>query len=275
MPPRIAFQSSLPRSGSTLLSNIVGQNPEFHVTPTSGLLDLLKGARHYFSQGIEFQAQEPQLMNKAFAGFCRGGLEGYAAGLTDKPWLLDKSRGWGIHYPFLDAFYPNPKIICMVRDPVDIFCSMERNLRKAKLRNPGLVKPEKMLNTSLEKRLDYWSNSDPVGLALEHLQDILRQGIDQQMLFIRYEDLCVHPQQELDRFYAYLGIESYPHHDFNNVEQITQEDDRVYGIFGDHKINSKVSLEPSQALDILGKSLCDKIRRRYSWLYERFGRSYS
>ena len=214
-------------------------------------------------------------MNKAFAGFCRGGLEGYAAGLTDKPWLLDKSRGWGIHYPFLDAFYPDPKIICMVRDPVDIFCSMERNLRKAKLRNPGLVKPEKMLNTSLEKRLDYWSNSDPVGLALEHLQDILRQGIDQQMLFIRYEDLCVHPQQALDRFYAYLGIESYPHHDFNNVEQITQEDDRVYGIFGDHKINSKVSLEPSQALDILGKSLCDKIRRRYSWLYERFGRSYS
>ena len=50
MSPRIAFQSSLPRSGSTLLSNIVGQNPEFHVTPTSGLLDLLKGARHYFSQ---------------------------------------------------------------------------------------------------------------------------------------------------------------------------------------------------------------------------------
>ena len=273
MPPKIAFQSSLPRSGSTLFSNLVGQNPVFDVTPTSGLLDLLKGARHYFSQGIEFQAQEPQLMDKAFAGFCRGGLEGYAAGLTDKPWLLDKSRGWGIHYPFLDAFYPNPKIICMVRDPVDIFCSMERNLRKAKLRNPGLVKPEKMLNTSLEKRLDYWSNSDPVGLALEHLQDILRQGIDRQMLFIRYEDLCLDPQPELDRFYAYLGIESYSHHDFNNVEQITQEDDRVYGIFGDHTIHNKVSLQPSQALDILGKPLCDKIRQRYSWLYERFGRS--
>jgi len=51
MPPRIAFQSSLPRSGSTLLSNIVGQNPEFHVTPTSGLLDLLYVARQQFSRG--------------------------------------------------------------------------------------------------------------------------------------------------------------------------------------------------------------------------------
>ena len=80
MSPRIAFQSSLPRSGSTLLSNIVGQNPEFHVTPTSGLLDLLYVARGQFS---------------------RGGLEGYAAALTNKPWLLDKSRGWGVHYAFL------------------------------------------------------------------------------------------------------------------------------------------------------------------------------
>ena len=53
-------------------------------------------------------------MERAFIGFCRGGLEGYATALTDKPWLLDKSRGWGVHYGFLNAFYPNPKIICML-----------------------------------------------------------------------------------------------------------------------------------------------------------------
>ena len=39
-------------------------------------------------------------MEQAFAGFCRGGLEGYGAALTSKPWLLDKSRGWGVHYAF-------------------------------------------------------------------------------------------------------------------------------------------------------------------------------
>lgn len=75
-PPRIAFQSSLPRSGSTLLSNIVGQNPEFHVTPTSGLLDLLYTARSQFSRGEEFKAQHREEMERAFIGFCRGGLEG-------------------------------------------------------------------------------------------------------------------------------------------------------------------------------------------------------
>ena len=37
---QIFFQSSLPRAGSTLLQNILGQNPEFYVTPTSGVLEL-------------------------------------------------------------------------------------------------------------------------------------------------------------------------------------------------------------------------------------------
>ena len=270
MSPRIAFQSSLPRAGSTLFSNIVGQNPAFHVTPTSGLLDLLYVARGQFSRGEEFKAQGREEMERAFIGFCRGGLEGYASALTDKPWLLDKSRGWSVHYAFLDAFYPNPKIVCMIRDPLDILCSMERNFRKASLQDPGLVNHSEMLNTSLEKRLDHWVVSPPVGLAMERLQETLRQGIDQKMLFIRYEDLCANPRLELERFYAYVGLPYYGNHDFNNVEQITVEDDEVYGVFGDHQIRHKVVPQPSQALEIFGPGLCDWIRQRYGWFYERF-----
>ena len=37
MDKKVFFQSSLPRAGSTLLQNILGQNPEFYVTPTSGV----------------------------------------------------------------------------------------------------------------------------------------------------------------------------------------------------------------------------------------------
>lgn len=270
MPPRIAFQSSLPRSGSTLFSNIVGQNPGFHVTPTSGLLDLLYAARAQFSHGPEFKAQDRGAMEQAFAGFCRGGLEGYATALTDKPWLLDKSRGWGVHHAFLNAFYPNPKIVCLVRDPIDIFCSMERNFRKASLKDPGIVNHSEMLNTTLEKRVDHWAATPPVGLALERLLEILRQGIADQMLFIRYENLCANPRRELERFYAYLGLPYCDQHKFDEVLQITVEDDEVYGIFGDHRIRRRVEPQPSQAIETLGEGLCCWIQQRYSWFYERF-----
>ena len=64
---------------------------------------------------------------------------------------------------------------------------------------------------------------------MERLQETLRQGIDQKMLFIRYEDLCANPRLELERFYSYLGLPYCPVHDFNHVEQITVEDDECMG----------------------------------------------
>jgi sulfotransferase len=45
MVQKIFFQSSLPRAGSTLLQNVMGQNPDFYVTPTSGVLELVYAAR--------------------------------------------------------------------------------------------------------------------------------------------------------------------------------------------------------------------------------------
>ena len=88
----IFFQSSLPRSGSTLLQNILGQNPEFYVTPTSGVLELVFAARHNYSESLEFKAQDSVLMEEGFRGFCNGGLTGFYNSITDKPYVMDKSR---------------------------------------------------------------------------------------------------------------------------------------------------------------------------------------
>jgi hypothetical protein len=43
--PKIFYQISMPRSGSTLLQNILTRNPDFYVTSTSRLLELIFGAR--------------------------------------------------------------------------------------------------------------------------------------------------------------------------------------------------------------------------------------
>lgn len=90
---KIFFQSSLPRSGSTLLQNLIGQNPDFYVTPTSGLLELIYAARANYTNSPEFKAQDADLMKKAFLGFCKSGMEGYFNSITDKKYVMDKSRG--------------------------------------------------------------------------------------------------------------------------------------------------------------------------------------
>ena len=142
---KIFFQSSLPRSGSTLLQNIMGQNPEFYVTPTSGVLELVYAARKNYSTSPEFKAQDSELMKNAFLNFCKFGIEGYYNALTDKPYIIDKSRGWGIHYGFLNSFYPDPKVVCMVRDPRQILSSMEKNFRKNQDKHQEIENHSKML----------------------------------------------------------------------------------------------------------------------------------
>jgi sulfotransferase len=266
---QIFFQSSLPRAGSTLLQNIIGQNPEFYVTPTSGVLELLHAARTNYTNDNSFLAQDSEVMKKAWLSFCRYGLEGFFKGITDKKYILDKSRGWGMNYDWVNAFYPNPKIICMVRDPRSIYASMEKNFRKHPEKHSNIVDWSKLKNTTTSKRVDFWAETPPVGIAMEKLEQIITEGIDKNMLFIRFEDLTLYPQREIDRIYDYLNLERYKH-DFQNVEQLTQEDDKIHGIFGDHKIRKKVKPVPEQYNEYLGQQLSQNISNTYPWFYEYF-----
>lgn len=269
MTQQIFFQSSLPRAGSTLLQNIIGQNPKFYVTPTSGVLELVYAARTNYTSSPEFQAQDPEEMKKGFLSFCRSGMEGFFKGITDKPYILDKSRGWGVHYGFLNSFYPNPKIISMIRDPRDIFASMEKNFRKNQFKDSGIVNYSEMKGTTTEKRIDIWAQSQPVGLAMERLYQVVLEGISNNILYVKYEDLTKNPERELKRIYEYLGLD-YFQHDFENISQITKEDDSVYGIYGDHNIHTKLEPLPRTSKAILGTHGYNWIRQHYDWFYKEF-----
>lgn len=269
MVEKIFFQSSLPRAGSTLLQNIMGQNPNFYVTPTSGVLELVFGAQANYTNSAEFKAQDADLMRDGFRNFCKQGFEGFYNAITDKPYVMDKSRGWGYYQDFLNFFYPNPKIVCMIRDPRAIFSSMEKNYRKSPDKSKMLTSDAEMSGITTEQRIDIWAGSQPVGLAFQRLYQIINEGNADKMLFVKFENLTNNPKKELDRIYSYLEIPSFEH-DFNNVEQITVEDDTVYGIFGDHIIKNKVESLNKDWNQVLGTNPSKWIRDNYNWFYEYF-----
>lgn len=269
MVDKIFYQSSLPRAGSTLFQNIIGQNPDFYVTPTSGVLELIYVSRNMYSTGAEFRAQDDDLMRKGFLNFCKEGMYGFYNGITDKKYVMDKSRGWGIHYDFLNTVHPNPKIICMVRDLRDVFASMEKNFRSSPEKASPLVEWSKMQGTSTPKRVDIWAQNPPVGMAIERLSEIFRMGVNNKMHFVKFEDLCLYPEITMKGVYDYLGVPNF-NHDFDNIEQITKEDDEVYGVFGDHKIRTKLEPVRSRAKELLGKDVTDWIYSNYKWFFDQF-----
>ena len=271
MRKEILFNSSLPRSGSTLLQNVIGQNPEIFVTPTSGLSDLILSCKNIYNHSQSFKAQDAHQMQSAFLGFCRAGMQGYFNLLTNKPMVLDKSRDWGINYGLLEMFSDSPKVICMVRDARAIFASMEKNFRKNPHRENHVQNPQELVGTTLNKRIDIWAGGIPVGIAMDRIKDMMQQGIDKKVLFIRYEDLMSNPEQEIRRFYDYIKKPYYEAHDFENVTQITHENDIVHGIYGDHVLREKFEKKPDDFMDILGYELSTNIKNHYKWFYDYFG----
>ena len=271
MVEKIFFQSSMPRSGSTMFQNIIAQNHDFYVTATSGMLELVFGARGNFTTSPEFQAQDSILMEKGFVNFCNQGMKGYFDAITDKKYVLDKSRGWGVYRPFLELIYPNPKIICLVRDLRSVVSSYEKIYRKNQLTHDPIKNDSTGQGTTIHKRVDEWMHpTQTIGRAVERIFEINRLDYDDKILFVKYEDLCLYPQIEMKIVYDYLELPFYEHN-FDNIEQTIKEDDSVYGLTNDlHTIKPKLELNKVDYHDILGKDVCSWIYNNYKWYFEKF-----
>lgn len=267
----IFFNSSMPRSMSTLLQCVLNQNPEIEATPTDPVLEYLYGARVNFTEVQEVKAIEIESALKHWKGFCWGGLDGYAKAYTNKPNICIKTRGGSIHYKWFESFMPyKPKMICMVRNLKSIFSSMEKIFRKNHNYHQSIQDHSKMSGTSTIKRIDLWLNSPPVGLALERLNQVFLEKINNDILFIRAEDFVLNPEIETRKIYNYLDLKYYKH-DFDNVEQTVKEDDSVYGLNTNiHTINKKIKPVKEDYEEILGSNVCMLIDTNFGWYQKLF-----
>src|SRR5688500_109458 len=121
------FVSGMPRAGSTLLMNILAQNPRFHVTGTSGIMDVIFGIRNTWDKHVEFQATPDE---DAKLRVMRGILDGFYANV-DKPVVFDKSRGWLSLLEMAETILSHKaKVLVPVRDLREILASWEKLWRE-------------------------------------------------------------------------------------------------------------------------------------------------
>ena len=158
----------------------------------------------------------------------------------------------------------------MVRDMKQIISSMEKKFRQSPEYDSGIVNHSTLTNTTTNKRIDSYLQTAPLGLAIERLQEIFRQGLNRDMLFIRYEDLCSNPILVMESIYNYFELPYYTHN-FKVIEQLTQEDDSVYGVFGDHVIKPSLKLADNDPQKLLGPDICQWIDNTFKWYNNIFG----
>lgn len=266
---KIIFVTGLPRSMTTLMCNVLANNANIGGGETSPLLEYIYAARANFSTTPEVKsALTADVMEESFLSFCRGGIYSYADAITDKPVYLDKSRGW-LHYSeFLWQLIPDAKIIVMVRDLRSIVASLEKKWRE----NPQILDsrdiPQQQDFITVEQRVNHFLNDAPLGIALKRLYNANTTGTLKRMLLVDADDFTKSPENTMRKVYEFLDL-PYFNVDYNNVQQVTVENDRIsdFGIYGDHKIRQQITALKKDFIEVLGPEISSQIRKSNDWFY--------
>lgn len=246
---RIYFLAGLPRSGSTLLANILAQNSNIYVTPTSGIVDMLVQVRNSWDRNDAFQAADRKQSEETKERVLRAMLQAYFAH-AKQPVCIDKNRYWSEFLEMGAALVggrDKVKVIVTVRDLRDVLASFEQLYRKSSA--TGQIHQEANLalkfKTALGRVETFIDDGQPVGRAYNAIRDAVTRGWKDCMHFVDYDDLTKHPKETLAGIYKFLGEEACEH-GFKNVEQVTFEDDFVYGFKDLHQIRSEVKPQKPQ-----------------------------
>lgn len=259
----IHFISGLPRAGSTLLCNILAQNPRFHATATSGIMDIMFGVRNNWDNLVEFRAHPDE---DAKLRVLRGVLTAYYE-TADRPVVFDKCRGWLSLLEMTEyVLGRTAKVLVPVRDIRDVLASFELLHRKeASHHQPPHEHENYFRFQTTEGRTQHLlRENQQVGLAYNRIKDALRRGYGNRMYLVEFEKLTSEPEKEMQRIYTFLEEEPY-RHDFEHVEQITWEDDRVHGYTDLHTIRNAVRPIEPRWQSVLGNFAKEYGKMNFWW----------
>jgi len=214
------FLSGIPRSGSTVLAAILNQNPEVHVSTTSGLVAALTALANSWHTADMLGKNDPE--RKKLAQTMRGTIDAFYED-TQKPIVVDKSRGWPTSYimnAMTQVIERPTRIVATVRSIPDCAASFVR------IANPDNL-DDFMANGGL---------MDHLRAAYISLQDGY-QNSPENFLFVEYEDLLKDPKTQLDRIHEFLELPPFDY-DFKNIDGSTvkEDDENIHGYAGMHDI---------------------------------------
>lgn len=245
---KLCFIAGMPRSGSTLFSNLLMQNPRFYATGTSGLVDVLRTVRDVTDKNPAFKSMPREQLIERKRGLLSGIVNGYFDGI-DADVVFDKSRGWPTLLEMMSWLIgrDNVRVIMCVRDLRDVLASFEKLYRKtSEYSSTTQEKADHLAHRTAIGRAEFIMRAgEPVGYAMDVMQDCVTRGWADRLFFVEYDKFCEDTQEIMDAVYDFIGEKSFEHNpDF--VEQKTSEDDSVHGFVGLHDIRNKIEPQVAQ-----------------------------
>lgn len=243
------FLSGLPRSGSTLLSAILNQNPNIYASPTSGLFDIMGSAlTSWYNKVNEVQGRDDADLFNLLKGLM---VSKYSK--INKPIIFDKSRSWTgseTMRTMSKVLGEDVKIIATVRNVAECAASFLRVAnpkdKENFLRNSQLINHLKESYATLYDGYSKYPNS---------------------IHFVIYDNLIKNPKKELEKIHKFLGLEPF-NYEFDNIDGsvVKEKDDDVWNIPNLHDIKPKVKRQNNYNCQELFGDLYDEFNQDEFWL---------
>lgn len=240
---KIHFISGLPRSGSTLLSALLRQNPDTYanmsgpVAPLAKVLLEAMAVNHEYSSFIS-DTQRQRIVKGLFDQYYG---EEFSQGL-----IFDTNRMWCAQMPLLQKIFPESKVIACVRDTNWIVDSVERLIRKNALSPSSIFNYE--LSGTVYSRADGLAGATGMlGYAYNALKEAYFSEQASNLLLVQYDSLVREPQRVLNAIYDFIGHPRFEH-DTNNVVFDADEFDKKTGTPGLHQVSTRVEVRPRKTI---------------------------
>jgi sulfotransferase len=264
--------TGLPRSGSTLLCQLLGMHPSlFSDGYSSPLLQSLTQLRHNLSDNpfllaqldVDFERTYKRLQH-AYQGFMRGWFAE-----TDKPWVVDKNRGWLNQDDLLHTLNPQARLLVCVRELGQIVGSVEAQHQKTVL----LDFSDHLANLSAYDRASGLLGKEGVVGAplrsIEAMQDKM-QSQQQQVYYVVFEHLMQEPVVVMQSIFQWLGIDEIVL-DVNQLPVHPHESDSHYRFKYPHQTRSRIR-EPQKYT--VPARIHAELLENFKWFYQSFYPAY-
>jgi len=237
----LIFISSLPRSGSTLLTSLLNQRPNVYATPTSNLCDVMGAMVKEWEELKETQASnsEEKDLLRMMSTMMKSRYD------TDKL-VFDKHKRWA--HPYIIhtlSKFTDVKIVSTVRPMAECLASLAK--------------------ISKVKDIEFFCKTELANHLFESYH-IIKDGYKKfpdKFLFIEYDDLVTDTQIQLNRISDFVGIDKFTH-DLMNVPP-SYEKDTIWEIPDLHAVRKKVSKHKYSVRKILGDKLFEHYQGGEFW----------
>lgn len=250
--------SGMPRSGSTLFTAILNQNPRFNSEPTTLL--------YFMFEDMFFKINKSKhglmIGNEKRTNILLGLFDAYYKDVPNEV-CFNTNRAWASMRHVIAALNSNMKIICFVREVPLILNSFEKAFLKHPLYMSSMYDLDNAMHSLAADRCEHLFKNKLVP-QIKIIEEIKNSQINQDnILFIEYEHLCENPERVLQNFYEFIN-EPYFQHDFNNVETNFEVLDTIDNNPELHKTEKQIRSQKPQI--VVPTEILDKYNIGKYWL---------